>query len=225
MNNIIRSQLYLCKRSKLFIIICFVIPLCFTYAVLSFNDSIPAVFDQCAYISMFTILFVPVFVISFSYYEHIQMYEIMSGISIHKLMLGKAVVYLSFTTLFLVVMSVMCLIFDRSGEMRYRLLVLWIICLRATLCIVFLSPLLKEGTFAPIFTAMLPIAFDDDTEALLHSPVSYLAFGQCRLLGQTAHDEPLIKVAATAVAACVIYYFIGYLTLKKKFQLEPSKML
>ena len=64
-----------------------------------------------------------------------------------------------------------------------------------------------------------------DTEALLHSPVSYLAFGQCRLLGQTAHDEPLIKVAATAVAACVIYYFIGYLTLKKKFQLEPSKML
>ena len=70
---------------------------------------------------------------------------------------------------------------------------------------------------------MLLMVNGSDTEALAHSPLSLLCFGQCTLLIRDITEGFVIKVIASAVVSCVIYYLIGYFTLKKKFDLEPHK--
>ena len=92
------------------------------------------------------------------------------------------------------------------------------------LCVVFLSPLFKLGSFAPLFSVMLLTINGSDMEALAHSSLSFLCFGQCTLLARDITDGFVIKVILSAVAACVIYYLIGYFTLKKKIALEPHQL-
>ena len=112
---------------------------------------------------------------------------------------------------------------DRSPQTVERLLIYCILCVRATLCIVFLSPLLKIGTFAPVFSVMLLMLNGSDMEAVARSPLSLLCFGQCTLLVRDITDGFIIKVIVSAVVSCAIYYLIGYFTLQKKIDLEPHK--
>lgn len=71
---------------------------------------------------------------------------------------------------------------------------------------------------------MLLMVNGSDMEALARSPLSLLCFGQCTLLVRDITESFVIKVIASAVVSCVIYYLIGYFTLKKKIELEPHSI-
>jgi hypothetical protein len=90
---------------------------------------------------------------------------------------------------------------------------------------VFLSPLTKKSALAPLGSIMLLLVFDQsDLYAVAHSPLALLCCGQCVSLGTEITNAFITKVIVSAVVSCVIYYLIGYLTLKKKIALELHQL-
>lgn len=223
MNNIIRSQLFIMKQKIVSLTAIFIAAVVVMLTGFLLNPNPGDAFSQPGFFAMFIVLFIPVMVITYCYSERIQMYEIMAGFRPHQIILGKTLVILPFAIAFLAAAAIISLINDSSPQTVERLLLYGILCVRATLCIIFLSPLLKIGTFSPIFSVMLLMLNGSDMEALARSPLSLLCFGQCTLLVRDITDGFVIKVIASAVVSCVIYYLIGYFTLKKKFDLEPHK--
>lgn len=223
MNNIIRSQLFIMKQKVVSLTAIFIAAVVVMLAGFLLNPNPGDAFSQPGFFSMFIVLFIPVMVITYCYSERIQMYEIMAGFRPHQIILGKTLVILPPLLAFLAAAAIISLINDSSPQTVERLLLYCILCVRATLCIIFLSPLLKIGTFSPIFSVMLLMVNGSDMEALARSPLSLLCFGQCTLLVRDITESFVIKVIASAVVSCVIYYLIGYFTLKKKFDLEPHK--
>ncbi|MBQ6041538.1 MAG: hypothetical protein IJL32_12320 [Oscillospiraceae bacterium] len=181
-------------------------------------------FSQPGSMAMFIVMCIPGMVISYSYSERIQMYEVMAGFRPHQIILGKTLVILPPLFAFLAASAIISLINDNSPQTVERLLLYCILCVRATLCIVFLSPLLKIGTFAPLFSVMLLMVNGSDMGALARSPLSLLCFGQCALLVRDITEGFVIRVIVSAVVSCAIYYLIGYFTLKKKINLEPHQL-
>lgn len=68
------------------------------------------------------------------------------------------------------------------------------------------------------------VEIDGSLEGFSHSVFSFTCFGQCGLLGGGVTYSFLAKVIISSVIACVVYYLIGYLTLKKKIDLEPHPL-
>lgn len=164
-------------------------------------------------------------ILMYSYVERIQMYEIMAGCTPHQIILGRTAICLPITIIYLGGFTVMCLRFDSSPDMVRRLLLVWVIGIRSVLGVGFLSPLTKEGTFAPIGSFMLLlICSQSDIHAVAQSPLALLCCGQCVSLGTEITNAFVTKVIASAVISCMIYYLIGYFTLKKKFGLETRKI-
>lgn len=223
MNNIIRSQLFIMKQKVVSLTAIFIAAVVVMLTGFLLNPNPGDAFSQPGFFAMFIVLFIPVMVITYCYSERIQMYEIMAGFRPHQIILGKTLVILPPLLAFLAAAAIVSLINDSSPQTVERLLLYCILCVRATLCIIFLSPLLKIGTFSPLLSVMLLMVNGSDMEALARSPLSLLCFGQCTLLVRDITESFVIKVIASAVVSCVIYYLIGYFTLKKKFDLEPHK--
>ena len=221
MNNIMRSQVFIMKQKIVSLTAVFIAAVVAIVTGFLLNPNPGEAFSQPGFMAMFIFLFIPVIVLCYSYSERIQMYEIMAGFRPHQIILGKTLVILPPLLAFLAAAAIVSLISDNSPQTVERLLIYCILCVRATLCIIFLSPLLKIGTFAPVFSVMLLMVNGSDMEALAHSPLSLLCFGQCTLLVHDITEGFVIKVIASAVVSCVIYYLIGYFTLKKKIELEP----
>ena len=225
MNNIMRSQLFIMKQKIVSLTAVFITAVAAIATGFLLNPNPGEAFSQPGFMAVFIFLFIPVIVLCYSYSERIQMYEIMAGFRPHQIIVGKTFVILLPLFAFLAASAIVSLIGDSSPQTAGRLLLYCVLCVRATLCIVFLSPLLKIGTFAPVFSVMLLMVNGSDMEALAHSPLSLLCFGQCTLLGCDITEGFVIKVIVSAVISCVVYYFIGYFTLKKKIDLEPRKIL
>ena len=223
MNNIMRSQMFIMKQKIVSLTAVFIAAVVAIVTGFLLNPNLAEVFSQPVFFAMFIFLFIPVIVLCYSYSERIQMYEIMAGFRPHQIILGKTLVILPFAIAFLAAAAIVSLISDNSPQTVERLLIYCILCIRATLCIVFLSPLLKIGTFAPVFSVMLLMLNGSDMEAVARSPLSLLCFGQCTLLVRDITDGFMIKVIVSAVVSCAIYYLIGYFTLQKKIDLEPHK--
>lgn len=223
MNNIIKSQVFIMKQKIVSLTAVFIAAVVVIVSGFLLNPNPREAFSQPGFMAMFIILFIPVIVLCYSYSERIQMYEIMAGFRPHRIILGKTLVILPSVLAFLAAAAIVSLISDNSPQTVERLILYCILCVRGMLCIVFLSPLLKIGTFAPLFSVMLLTINGSDMEALARSPLSLLCFGQCTLLVRDITEGFVIKVIASAVVSCVIYYLIGYFTLKKKFDLEPHK--
>lgn len=224
MNNIIYSQLFVCKRRIVSVLACLLSALLILAVGFLITENSRDAISQFGMFALFVIIMLPILPLSFCYCERIQMYEIMAGYRPHQIILGRTAVCLPFTIVILAVCTVICLLGDNSIESVQRLMLYWILAVRATLCIVFLSPLLKESVFVPLFSVMLMMIHGSDMEALSHSPISFLCFAQCTLLGLELTAGFMIKVIASSVISCVIYYIIGYMTLKKKFDLEPHPL-
>lgn len=223
MNNIMRSQMFIMKQKIVSLTAVFIAAVVVIVTGFLLNQNPGEVFSQPGFMAMFIFLFIPVIVLCYSYSERIQMYEIMAGFRPHQIILGKTLVILPPLLAFLAAVAIVSLINNSSPQTVERLLLYCILCVRATLCIIFLSPLLKIGTFSPLLSVMLLMVNGSDMEALARSPLSLLYFGQCTLLVRDITESFVIKVIASAVVSCVIYYLIGYFTLKKKFDLEPHK--
>ena len=223
MNNIIRSQLFIMKQKVVSLTAIFIAAVVVMLTGFLLNPNPGDAFSQPGFFAMFIVLFIPVMVITYCYSERIQMYEIMAGFRPHQIILGKTLVILPPLLAFLAAAAIVSLISDSSPQTVERLILYCILCVRGMLCIVFLSPLLKIGTFAPLSSVMLLTINGSDMDALSRSPLSLLCFGQCTLLGCEITEGFVIKVIASAVVSCVIYYLIGYFTLKKKNCLEPHK--
>ena len=223
MNNIIRSQLFIMKQKVVSLTAIFIAAVVVMLTGFLLNPNPGDAFSQPGFFAMFIVLFIPVMVITYCYSERIQMYEIMAGFRPHQIILGKTLVILPPLLAFLAAAAIVSLISDSSPQTVERLILYCILCVRGMLCIVFLSPLLKIGTFAPLFSVMLLTINGSDMDALSRSPLSLLCFGQCVLIVRDITEGFVIKVIASAVVSCVIYYLIGYFTLKKKFDLEPHK--
>ena len=224
MNNMIRSQMFIMKQKIVSLTAVFIAAVVAIVTGFLLNPNLAEVFSQPGFMAMFIFLFIPVIVLCYSYSERIQMYEIMAGFRPHQIILGKTLVILPPLLAFLAAAAIVSLINDSSPQTVERLLLYCILCVRATLCIIFLSPLLKIGTFSPLLSVMLLMVNGSDMEALAHSPLSLLCFGQCTLLVRDITDGFVIKVIVSAVVSCVIYYLIGYFTLKKKIDLEPHQL-
>lgn len=220
MNNIIKTQMFIMKQKIVSLTAVFIAAVVVIVSGFLLNPNPAETLTQPGFMAMFIVLFIPIMVISYSYSERIQMYEIMAGFRPHQIILGKTLVILPPLLAFLAASAIVSLINDSSQQTLERLLLYCILCVRATLCIVFLSPVLKIGTFAPVFSVMLLMVNGSDTEALAHSPLSLLCFGQCTLLIRDITDGFVIKVIISAIVSCTIYYLIGYFTLKKKIELE-----
>ena len=225
MNNIMRSQLFIMKQKIVSLTAVFITAVAAIATGFLLNPNPGEAFSQPGFMAVFIFLFIPVIVLCYSYSERIQMYEIMAGFRPHQIIFGKTLVILPLLLAFLAAAAIVSLISDSSPQTVERLLLYCVLCVRATLCIVFLSPLLKIGTFAPVFSVMLLMVNGSDMEALARSPLSLLCFGQCTLLVRDITEGFVIKVIVSAVISCVVYYFIGYFTLKKKICLEPTKLI
>ena len=237
MNNIIKAQQFLFKKNSITIILLIVsLGIVFAGAVkidgLSITGLQPLNARFLASSSIYTVVLtglLPIVVISFSYIKRIQMYEIMAGFSSNQIILGKTLCYLAYLIpLFLLPVTIVYLCCDRSAEMLKMLLLYWVLCLRFSLCTIFLSPLLKESTVATMFSAIVPVVICAEiygsNEEFAHSIFSLTCFAQCLLLTGEITDGFIAKVILSAVVACVISYMIGYLTLKKKIDLEPHPL-
>lgn len=225
MNNIIKSQVFIMKQKIVSLTAVFIAAVVVIVSGFLLNPNPREAFSQPGFMAMFIILFIPVIVLCYSYSERIQMYEIMAGFRPHRIILGKTLVILPSVLAFLAAAAIVSLISDNSPQTVERLILYCILCVRGMLCIVFLSPLLKIGTFAPLFSVMLLMVNGSDMEVLARSPLSLLCFGQCTLLVRDINEGFVIKVITSAVVSCVIYYLIGYFTLKKKTCLEPTKLI
>lgn len=221
MNNIIKSHIFIMKQKIVSLTAIFIAAVVVMLTGFLLNPNPGEAFSQPGFMAMFTVLFIPVMVITYCYSERIQMYEIMAGFRPHQIILGKTLVILPSVLVFLAAAAIVSLISDNSPQTVERLLLYCVLCVRATLCIIFLSPLLKIGTFSPLFSVMLLMVNGSDMEALARSPLSLLCFGQCTLLVRDITEDFVIKVIVSAVVFCTIYYLIGYFTLKKKIYLEP----
>ena len=225
MNNIIRSQLFIMKQKVVSLTAIFIAAVVVMLTGFLLNPNPGDAFSQPGFMAVFIFLFIPVIVLCYSYSERIQMYEILAGFRPHQIILGKTLVILPPLLAFLAAAAIVSLINDSSPQTVERLILYCILCVRGMLCIVFLSPLLKIGTFAPLFSVMLLTINGSDMEALARSPLSLLCFGQCTLLVRDITEGFVIKVIVSAIVSCTIYYLIGYFTLKKKFDLEPTKLI
>ena len=230
MNNIVKSQRFLMKR-YMFLVCGLVIAALVSVMIGAFakggiQNLSPQTLAAGSIFAIALISFTPTLAISFGYTQRIQIYEIMAGFRPYQIMLGKALVYLPVTLIYLVSVLAVYLISDSSSEMIRILVLFCLLCIRFTLCVIFLSPLLKESTFAPLFSVMVLMIVEiyDSMEEFSHSVFSFTCFGQCALLGGEITDSFMAKVIISSVIACVIYYLIGYLTLKKKIDLEPHPL-
>ena len=223
MNNITKCQVLIMKHRAVSLIVTFLSALLVIFFGTMLSDDPAEAISQPGFMAMFIFLFIPVIVICYSYTVRIQMYEVMSGFSPQKIILGKVIAFLPVLLLYLAAVSVITIMNDSSSQTVTRLILYCILCVRGMLCVVFLSPLFKMGSFAPLFSIMLLTINGSDMDALSRSPLSLLCFGQCVLIVRDITEGFVIKVIASAVVSCVIYYLIGYFTLKKKFDLEPHK--
>ena len=225
MNNIIRSQWFLCKKRIPLMLLMLLFILLAEFFVFSTAEKTTEALPGVALISLLLFTSVAAALLMYSYVERIQMYEIMAGFTPHQILLGKTAICLPVTMVYLGCFTVVCLCFDHSPDMMRRLLLFWIIGIRSVLCVVFLSPLTKESAFAPIGSFMLLMIFgQSDLQAVVQSPLALLCCGQCVSLGTELTNAFITKVIVTAVVSLVIYYIIGYFTLKKKIDLEPHKI-
>ncbi len=239
MNNIIKAQQFLFKKKSITIILLIVsLGIAFGGTVkidgLSITGLQPLNAHFLAASSIYTVMLtglLPIVVISFSYIKRIQLYEIMAGFSPNQIILGKTLCYLAYLIpFFLIPVTIAYLCCDGSIDMLKMLLLYWVLCLRFSLCTIFLSPLLKESTFATTFSAMVLVVMTiyadiyGSNEVFSHSIFSLTCFAQCSLLTGEITDGFIVKVILSAVVVCVISYMIGYLTLKKKIDLEPHPL-
>lgn len=224
MNNIIKSQMFIMKHKVVPLTAAFLSALLAMVCGTLLSQNSAEAISQPGFMAMFIVLFIPVIVLCYSYSERIQMYEVMAGFRPHQIILGKVITIIPVLLLYLAAAIVISIMNDSSPQTVTRLILYSILCVRGTLCIVFLSPLFKIGSFAPVFSVMLLMFNGSDMEALSHSPLSFLCFGQCTLLARDITDSFVIKVIVSAVISCAIYYFIGYFTLKKKIALEPHQL-
>ena len=234
MNNIVKSQFLLLKR-YIFLVCGIIIAAPVSVMIGAFtkggiqNLSTQTLAAGSIY-AIALISFIPILAIGFGYTQRIQMYEIMAGFRPHQIMLGKALVYLPVTLIYLVSVLAVYLISDISSEMIRILILFCLLCIRFTLCVIFLSPFLKESTFAPLFSVIVLMIMQiyveiyGSVEKFSHSVFSFTCFGQCALLGGEITDSFMAKVIISSVIACIVYYLIGYITLKKKIDLEPHPL-
>lgn len=224
MNNIIRSQYVLIRQRIVMcaaIFIAAVGTIMFGTAFATDASDILGVFGIQA---LAVILFIPTFIISNGYAERVQMYEIMAGFRPHQILLGKVMAFMPWMTAFIASSAVMIIMYDSSDTTVQRVMIYSIICLRITLNVIFLSPVFKVMSGAPLCTLFLLMFGDSDMAEMMHTPFSLFGFVQCSLLAGDITAEYMIKVTATAVLSCVICYAIGHTTLKRKINLEPNQL-
>ncbi len=224
MNNIISSQCFICKKRSFIISIILFSALLVMGLGLIMSKTAGMFFSAFGMVAMIFAAAVTAGILTSGYTERIQMYEIMAGFRPSQIILGKTVVCVSLTLIFLAGTAVMCMIKGGGEQMLERLLLYWVIVLRSVLCIVFLSPLLKESTAAAMFDAMLIMACGNDPDALNRSPVSLFGYPQCFMMQYELTEGFAVKVIISAVIACTICYITGYITLKRKFDLEPHSL-
>lgn len=223
MNNIIKSLKFYCSRKAVTICAVMLASLLamLTGLIVSKKTELFAAFGI---ISMCGISCLTAAILTAIYNERIQMYEIMSGYKPARIIFGRAAVCLSMALIFLTLTSVMCLIKSRSADMLERLILFWVMVIRSVLTVVFLSPLLKESSFGALLPMLLIMLCSSDLDAVARSPLSFFCYPQCFLLQGEITESFVIKVLASAVIVCGASYAVGFMTLKKKFDLEPKQI-
>lgn len=229
MNNIIKSQMFLCKKYWLSIMAAVLFPIVFfvfLFSTVGVYEEPKEMFALYGTIAMIIVLLIVSYRIIFDYIQRIQMYEIMAGKKPHQIILGRMLVFLPITLAFLAILTPFYLIWLPGKEQM--LFLFGVICIRMTLVTIFLSPLLKEVTFMVLFSSFISMGayqYYGTPEAFSRSVFSWMGFSQCKLLCEEITDAFMIKVICSGVIVCVICYIIGYITLKKKFNLEPHQMI
>ncbi len=166
--------------------------------------------------------------IASGYTNRTQLYEVMAGNPPSRIILSRTVVYVPFiTAVYLVPTLIIYLIADNSTEMIQALIIFSVIYLRTVLTSVFLTPLLKESSFAVLFLNiifLMPRGLFDSAQAYSDSIFGLTGLGQLSLIAEGITSEFTAKVMISSVVSCIICYLVGYFTLKKKIDLEPHPL-
>ena len=234
MNNLIKSEWFrFWKTSKGMAIISVIISLVITLFFGNTNDGFISPISAFALssggmIGIFLITGVIAKSITNGYNNRTQLYEIMNGNTPASIILSRTAVYLSFfTVVYLVPAVIIYLFYDHSTELIKILALFVILYLRSVLTCIFLSPLLKESSFATIFIGVIfimPVGVFDTPQAYSDSVFGLTGFGQLSLLANGITPEFTAKVIITSIISCIVCYLIGYFTLKKKYDLEPHPL-
>ncbi|MDO5561106.1 MAG: hypothetical protein Q4F95_16130 [Oscillospiraceae bacterium] len=235
MNNLIRSEWFM-FRKKSFIMTLF--GLLTAYASLFFGGllddektTIPFSVESLCTGSTISISIVSAITgaaIAICYQNRTQLYEIMTGFKPSTIIFARTALFLFiFTLFFFIPASAVLLILNYSAEILQVLALVLILYLRFMLCTVFLSPFFKEGAWITAMSALVilikPLYIDTDgsTEKFRSSLIGHSAIGQCSLLGEGITSDFVFSIIVSSIISCIICYFIGYFTLKMKYDLEP----
>lgn len=227
MNNIIRAQDVLLGKNKrylgaLLIALCTILAGVLNIEGLEIKGLKYIEVSHLVVASGYVLCFVGIFaccILTIGYTSRVQMYEIMAGYSPREVLFGKAFFVIKWLcSLFLIPMSVVCLIGDQSPEMLTVIMIYWVLCIRFSLVCIFLSPLLKKESFVCIFSVMV-MMFSENPAAIQHSFISWFSFAQCLLLTMDITSDLVVKVLVSGVGAVSLAYVIGYVVLKNKINL------
>ena|GEM_PF-5861148 len=123
MNNIIKAQMFIMKQKIVSLTAIFIAAVVVIVSGFLLNPNPGEAFSQPGFMAMFIVLFIPVMVISYSYSERIQMYEVMAGFRPHQIILGKTLVVLPPLLAFLAAAAIVSLTNDSSPQTVERLLI------------------------------------------------------------------------------------------------------
>lgn len=220
MNNIIKSHKYLLKRFPLkgvtAILVVYVVSI-----ALSISGGLNNSYDDSLYPFGFVLIssLIPCAIEVNIYKSKIAMYGIMMY-SPRDILLGKLVAYLTvIIPIGLLPMTVLNLIINHSIDNILFQAEIWILCLRATAVVVFLSPVFKRILYIYFFTAYL--LFLTTKVPILLRPLSVvfeMMMAEYISPSNVKETFPIILISTVIiVGGC---YTVGWTVLKKKHSLE-----
>lgn len=234
MNNLIKAEWFrYMKTSKTTTVMLVFLALILTLFTVNADDGTFAplssvILSNRGTMGIFCVLSIIILSITNGYINRTQIYEVMAGNPPSRIILSRVAVYVPFiTAVYLIPTLIIYLLFNHSAEMIQTLILFSVLYFRAMLTSIFLSPLLKESSFAPAFLNimfLIPKGLFDTAQAYSDSIFGFTGFGQLSLLSEGITLEFTAKILITSVISCIICYFIGYFTLKKKFDLEPHPL-
>lgn len=234
MNNLIKAEWFrYMKTSKITTILLVVLALFLTLFTVTTEDGThtplsSAALSKGGIAGILCVLSIVVLSITSGYTNRTQLYEVMAGYSPSCIIFSRVAVYVPFiTAVYLMPTLIIYLLCNHSTEMIQTLVLFTVIYLRVVLTGIFLTPLLKESSFASIFLNIMfimPRGIFNTAQAYSDSIFGFTGFGQLTLLSNGITAEFSMKIIITSIVSCIICYFIGYLTLKKKVDLEPHPL-
>ena len=236
MTNLIKAEFYRIRHSSHLLLL--TIGVCIFGAFMSFLNETTIVtrhtLATIAPIGMIISMMTAGVCIGKHYHNRTAFYEIMDGVSAHRIILSRICVYMPLIACFYFIpVSVFLMYFDFSGESVRFLLMLLIILFRLlvfTICIC-LTFKTADGAILPYIRFITEffainlfadgdwgVAYNSDAFSVL----DWMPICQCCLLGTEINTTLIIKIIVGCAVECTIMYALAYTSHRKKWLIKTT---